>query len=345
MKIIVQIPCFNEAETLPGVIAEMPRSAAGIDQVEVLVIDDGSTDGTADLALRLGVEHVVRHRRNRGLAAAFQTGIETCLHLGADVIVNTDGDNQYAGEDIPRLIAPILRGGADVVIGDRRPADLPHFSRGKRLLQAFGSAVVRRLSRTDVPDAVSGFRAFSRDAALQLNLVNSFSHTIETVMQIGDRRLAVVSVPIQARRVERRSRLFQNVPQFLRRSATVLIRSHLMYHPLQVLTFIGLSITAVGLVPIVRFVYFFATDGGQGHIQSLVLGSALLCIGFMTLVLGLLADLIASNRRLIELTLEKVRRIELGTETSREPDRAERTHTSANDGNGRAQIAEVRSRL
>lgn len=339
VRLAVQIPCFNEAETLPQTLADVSRPIEGIDQIEVLVIDDGSTDGTADVASVSGADYVVRHRCNRGLAAAFRTGIDHALRLGADVIVNTDGDGQYAGADIPRLIAPILSGEADIVIGDRRPASLAHFSRGKRLLQACGSAVVRRLSRTDVPDVVSGFRAFSREAALQLNLVNSFSHTIETVMQIGDRRLAVVAVPIQARLVERQSRLFHNVPQFLRRSLAVLVRSHLMYHPLRVLAAVGLIVTAVGLVPIVRFLYFFITDGGQGHIQSLVLGAALLCIGFMTLVLSLLADLIAANRRLIELTLEKVRRLELGMQIPHDA-AAGRQGVYASQGNGYEPAAE-----
>ena len=310
MRLIVQIPCYNEEETLAATIAEIPRDIPGIARVELLVIDDGSSDRTTEVARACGVEHLVRHRRNRGLAAAFRSGLDECLRLKADIIVNTDADNQYAGADIPQLVAPILAGRADVVIGDRGASRLAHFSRGKRLLQGLGSAVVRRLSGTQVPDAVSGFRAFSREAAMQLNLVNVFSHTIETVMQIGDRRLAVVAVPVRARRVQRNSRLFRSLPQFLRRSVTVLVRSHLMYRPLRHFALLGLAVSLVGAVPIGRFLWFAATGDSAGHVQSLVLGSALLGLGFLTLVLGLLADLIAANRRLLEQVLERLRRLE-----------------------------------
>ena len=233
MKLIVQIPCYNERETLPLTLAAIPRHIEGIDEVEILVIDDGSTDGTSEVARRLGVEHIVRHKVNRGLAKTFKHGIDTCLRLGADVIVNTDGDNQYGGDQIPRLLEPILKGEADVVIGDRQAAKNPHFSPFKKILQRLGSFVVGHLSKTHVPDAVSGFRALSRAAALETNIVSPFSYTIEMLIQAGQRRLAVVSVPIETNAPTRPSRLFRSVPQFLRNSLTTIVRIYTMYHPFQ----------------------------------------------------------------------------------------------------------------
>ncbi|MGF1608459.1 MAG: glycosyltransferase family 2 protein [Kiloniellales bacterium] len=312
MKVIVQIPCFNEEDTLPQVVAEIPRVIEGVERVEILVIDDGSSDRTVEVAREIGVEHVVRHRRNNGLARSFRTGIERCLALGADIIVNTDGDNQYAGADIPRLIAPILAGEADIVVGDREPAKLPHFSPLKRRLQALGSFVVRQLSGTDVPDAVSGFRAISREAALNLNIISSFSYTIEMLIQAGRKRMAIASVPIRAHPVDRRSRLFKSLPGFLRRSGSTMLRMYSMYQPLRAFFYIGLTLTAAGSLPILRFLYFYTFVGqGEGKLQSLVLGGVLVVIGLTTFLIGLLADLVSFNRQLIEMTLEKVRRIEL----------------------------------
>ncbi|MHC4983790.1 MAG: glycosyltransferase family 2 protein [Planctomycetota bacterium] len=311
MKLIVQIPCFNEAETLRQTVADIPRRIAGIAEVEVLIIDDGSTDGTTERAREIGVDHVVRHKNNKGLARAFRTGIEACLGLGADIIVNTDGDNQYSGADIPQLIAPIIAGHADIVVGDRQTAKVPHFSLGKKLLQALGSFVVRQLSHTDVPDSVSGFRAMSREAALHLNIVSSFSYTIEMLIQAGRKQMAVTSVPVRTNPDTRGSRLFRSIPSFVRHSLVTMVRMYAMYRPLRVFFYIGMALSIVGSLPILRFVYLYLTGQGDGHIQSLVLGGVLVVLGFMALLIGLVADLIGFNRQLVEITLEKVRRLEL----------------------------------
>ncbi|MBX3441617.1 MAG: glycosyltransferase family 2 protein [Planctomyces sp.] len=311
MKLIVQIPCFNEADTLPQTVADIPREIPGVDSVEILVVDDGSTDGTVMAARSLGVDHIVSHSCNRGLARTFRTGIDAALRLGADIIVNTDGDNQYAGQDIPKLIGPILRGEAEMVIGDRETSKVPHFSKKKKLLQTVGSSVVRRLSGTTVPDAVSGFRAFSREAAFQLNVVSSFSYTIETIIQAGRKQIAITSVPIRTNGKTRESRLFKSIPQFLSRSAATIVRMYSMYYPLKVFCTISAVLMLIGCAPIVRFLYYWLQGDAGGHVQSLVLGGALVIMGCLTLAAGLLADLISFNRQLLEQTLEKVRRMEL----------------------------------
>ena len=311
MKLIVQIPCFNEEHTLPQTVADIPRDIEGIDSVEILIIDDGSTDRTIEVARKIGVDHIIRSRRNRGLALTFRTGIEACLERGADIIVNTDGDNQYAGADIPKLVGPILEGKADIVIGDRQTDTLIHFSPFKRLLQRLGSAVVRRLSGTAVPDTVSGFRAYTRDAALRLNVISSFSYTIETVIQAGMDRQAVTAVPVATNPKTRESRLFKSLGTFLQSQVMTIVRMYSMYRPLLVFTIIGAILVLIGAVPIVRFLYFYFVDGGQGHIQSLLLGAMFVVLGFITFMFAMLADLIHWNRRLIEMTLEKVRRLEL----------------------------------
>ena len=318
MKVIVQIPCYNEEATLPQTLADIPRRIDGIDQVEVLVVDDGSSDDTAGAARRAGADHVVRHTRNRGLARAFRTGIDTSLALGADILVNTDADNQYAGSAIPELIRPILEGRADIVIGDRGTDRLPHFSRNKRLLQRLGSFVVRRLSGTSVPDAVSGFRALSRAAALRLNVVSSFSYTIEMLIQAGNERMAVASVPVPVNPQTRESRLFRSVPQFLLQSLRTMVRTYTMYKPLRVFTCLGLTLVLIGALPVTRFLIFFFQGQGGGHLQSLVLGGVLLVSGFVSLLVGVVADLIAVNRSLLEDLLEKVRRLEDGDPPGRE---------------------------
>jgi glycosyltransferase involved in cell wall biosynthesis len=311
MKLVVQIPCFNEEDTLPRTVADIPRRIDGVDVVEVLVIDDGSTDRTAEVARATGVDHYVRHPNNRGLARSFRTGIDACLGLGADIIVNTDGDNQYAGADIPNLIRPILDGRADIVIGDRQTGQLAHFSLLKRRLQALGSWVVRQLSATNVPDAVSGFRAISREAALQLNILSSFSYTIEMLIVAGRRGMAIASVPIRTNPTDRPSRLFKSIPRFMARSGTTMVRMFAMYKPLRIFFVIGAGLSLAGATPVLRFLYLWAIGDGAGHIQSLVVGGVLLVIGFMTLLIGLVADLISFNRQLLEIVLEKLRRLEL----------------------------------
>jgi glycosyltransferase involved in cell wall biosynthesis len=318
MKLIVQIPCYNEAQTLPLVLGSIPQAIPGLTEIETLVIDDGSTDGTAEVAAAAGATHVVRHIGNKGLAEAFRTGLDACLRLGADIIVNTDGDNQYPAAEIPRLIAPILAGEADMVIGDRQPATVAHFSPLKRLLQALGSWAVRLTSGTDVPDAPSGFRAYSREAALRLNVVSQYTYTVETVIQAGKKRLAIACVPVTVNRPLRPSRLMGSTWTYLKHSAATIVRVYAMYEPLKVFFYIGLGLLAVGLAGVGRFLYFYFIGGAAGHVQSLVLSAALLIVGFQVLLIGLLADLIAANRRLIEEALYRLKRLELDREREQE---------------------------
>jgi glycosyltransferase involved in cell wall biosynthesis len=310
LKLIVQIPCYNEANTLPLVLASIPREIPGVDAIEVLIIDDGSTDGTADIARRLGVEHVVRHTRNRGLAASFSTGLDACLRLGADIVVNTDGDNQYCQADIPLLIGPILGGRADMVVGDRQVDGVLGFSPRKRMLNKLGSAVVRRLSGTEVPDAPSGFRAYSREAASRLNVLSTYSYTLETLIQAGAQRMAVEFVPVRTNPKLRDSRLFKSMTDYIKRSGATMLRSYATYQPLRVFLSIGLLLLVVGLFGVARFAYFFASGGGGGHVQSLVIAGALVVVGFQIALIGLLADLTAANRRLLEEALYRLRRLE-----------------------------------
>jgi glycosyltransferase involved in cell wall biosynthesis len=308
MKLIVQIPCLNEAATLPATLAEIPRRIEGFDTVEVLVIDDGSVDDTSEVARRHGVDHLRRFSRSRGLAATFKAGLETALALGADVIVNTDGDNQYAGSDIPRLVAPIVRGEADMVIGDRRVKDLEHFSFTKKKLQALGSWVVRQVSGTKVPDTTSGFRAFSREAAFRMNLVSDYTYTLETIIQAGKKRLAVAEVPIEARKT-RKSRLIRSNWDYVKRSAATIVRIYAMYEPLKIFSKLALMFLVPGLYLSVRYLYFHYKGEG-GHVQSVLLAILLLILAFGSLVVGLVADILASVRRLLEEVLYRQRRLE-----------------------------------
>jgi glycosyltransferase involved in cell wall biosynthesis len=326
LKLIVQIPCFNEEATLAETVRSIPRRVPGFDRVEVLVVDDGSSDRSVEVARAAGADHVVRHRANRGLAAAFRSGLDAALRLGADVIVNTDADNQYDAADLPALTEPILAGRADLVVGDRRPSELAHFSWLKRRLQRLGSASVRRLSGLDVGDAVSGFRAVSREAALRMNVVSDFSYTIETLIQAGRSRLAVVTVPVRARATARASRLFTSLPRFLERSLGTMVRTYTMYHPLRVFLGIGVALALAGAIPIVRFLVYYFQGQSEGKVQSLVLGGVLVIIGFVATLVGIVADLIAFNRQLIESTLERVRRLEAERPAFGGPpaDRAER---------------------
>jgi glycosyltransferase involved in cell wall biosynthesis len=309
-KLIVQIPCYNEEDTLPATVRDIPRTIPGIDEVQILVLDDGSSDRTVEVARQLGVEHILRNKRNVGLAATFKKGLDYALAQGADIIVNTDGDNQYEGADIALLVQPILNGEADIVLGDRQTGKISHFSASKRLLQKFGSWVVRRFSGVDVPDAVSGFRAISRDAAFKLNIVSPFSYTIEMLIQVGQKGIAFTSVPIRTNPKTRESRLFKSVFRFIERSATTTLRMYSMYQPLRVFTILGLFIATIGAIPMLRFLYYYFFVSGHGKVQSLIIGSALLTIGVLTFVLGLIADLLGDNRQLLEITLEKVRRLE-----------------------------------
>jgi len=311
MKLIVQIPCYNEEQTLPGTIKHIPRKIEGVDQVEILIIDDGSIDRTVEVAKEIGVDHIVRNICNKGLARSFLAGLDACLRLGADIIVNTDGDNQYKGEDIPKLIEPILKGEADIVIGDRQTDKVAHFGFAKKKLQKIGSWVIRGLSETDVPDAVSGFRAFRREAAMQMNIVSPFSYTIETIIQAGKKHLAVTSVPIGTNPKTRESRLFKSIPNFIERSLTTMIRMYTMYQPLRVFFYIGFFFILAGLIPSVRFLIYYFMGQGGGHIQSLIFAAILFIVGFQVLMMGLIADVIGFNRKLIEETLLRVRRIEL----------------------------------
>ncbi|HYC21631.1 MAG TPA: glycosyltransferase family 2 protein [Candidatus Bathyarchaeia archaeon] len=309
-KLIIQIPCLNEAETLSATVAALPRELPGIDAIEYLVVDDGSTDGTAEVARRSGVHHIVRFPQNQGLAKAFSAGMDAALKLGADVIVNTDADNQYDARDLPALIKPILDGNADMVIGDRGPGTLAHFSPMKRALQFYGSWVVRGLSGTTVPDAASGFRAFSRRAALRLNVISEFTYTLETLVQAGKKQLAVTHVPVRTNST-RPSRLFSSIPNYLRRSFLTLVRIYSLYEPIRVFWSIGTVMVAAGFAIGLRFLYYYLTIGAQGKIQSLILSAALSIIGVQTILMGLIADLIGSSRSLVEDTLLRVRKIEL----------------------------------
>jgi glycosyltransferase involved in cell wall biosynthesis len=314
MKLIVQIPVYNEEETLGDVIDTIPREIPGVDCVEVLVIDDGSTDRSVKVARAHGADHIVRHVGNKGLPIAFQTGIDTCLRLGADLIVNTDGDNQYPGEAIPDLIRPILQGEADIVIGDRRARQVPHFSRLKRLLQAVGTWAVQITSGTQVRDAPSGFRAYSKEAALRLNVISHYSYTVETVIQAGKKSLAIAHTPIEIHEVTRPSRLMRGIWQYVKSQAATILRTYAMYEPLKSFFYLAIPFGLTGLFLLGRFVVFYIQDPGatQGrYLQSVIIGGALLLLGFLIFLFGVLSDMVAGNRRLTEESLYRLRKLEL----------------------------------
>jgi glycosyltransferase involved in cell wall biosynthesis len=325
MKLVIQVPCYNEESTLPDTLAALPAQVEGFDAVEYLVIDDGSTDRTAQKAEELGVHHLVRFARNRGLAQAFVAGLDAALRAGADVIVNTDGDNQYDASFIPDLVRPILRREAEMVVGDRQVESVPEFSRAKKRLQRFGSWVVRQASGLDVPDATSGFRAFSREAAAQLLVTSEFTYTLETLIQAGAARMAVAAVPVKTNPQTRRSRLFKSSGSYIRRSAGTIVRIYTMYHPLRTFLTLALVFLLAGLGFAGRFLYYFFTVEGQtGHTQSLVLSAILILAAFQIALFGLVADLVGANRRLIEGLHSRLRRIEAEragkrTDSSAEP--------------------------
>jgi glycosyltransferase involved in cell wall biosynthesis len=309
VKLIIQIPCYNEEATLPQTIRDLPAALPGVAAIEYLVVDDGSSDRTVAVAQALGVHHIARHARNRGLAAAFQTGLEAALAAGADIIVNTDADNQYCGADIARLVEPIIQGQADIVVGDRGVAALAHFSPVKRFLQALGSAVVQRAAGIPIPDATSGFRAFSRDAALRLTVLSDYTYTLETLIQAGARRMAVVFVPIRTNAQTRKSRLIRNTPSFIALSAVTILRFYTMYQPLRVFLTLGGALLLGALLLGLRFLYFYWLGGGAaGHVQSLILAAILAIVGFQVCLIGLVAELVRMNRKMLEEMVYRARR-------------------------------------
>jgi glycosyltransferase involved in cell wall biosynthesis len=310
VKLIVQIPALNEEGTLPATLAAIPRQIPGIDVVEVLVVDDGSSDRTSAVAREHGADHIVRFPRRRGLAHGFMAGLDAAIRLGADIIVNTDADHQYPGQEIPRLVEPILRGEADFVVGDRQVSEVAHFSWGKRKLQTFGSWVVRKVSGTDLPDTTSGFRALNREAALRINIVSEFTYTLESIIQAGKKKLAVAHLPIESRET-RPSRLFGSTWEYVKRSGATIVRIYAMYEPLKVFMILGLLLLTGGVVLGLRYAYFWWIGEIRGHLQSAILSVLLLILGFQTLLWGLMADLVASNRKLLEDLLYRVRRREI----------------------------------
>jgi len=308
LKLIIQIPCYNEEATLAQTLADLPTHIDGIDELETLIIDDGSTDATLMVAREAGVDHIIRHRRNRGLAAAFATGLDAALQAGADIIVNTDADNQYRGADIQQLIAPILADRADLVIGDRQTWICPHFSLSKRTLQRLGSRLVSRLAGQHIPDAVSGFRAISRETAIKLHVVTSFSYTIETVLQASQKGLAIESVPITTNDATRPSRLFKSISHFVFKSTATIVRVYVMYHSLAIFIWLSILLMVGGVIPIFRFLWLFANGDGDGHTQSLVIGGVLFLAGWFAVAFGVIAELLSGNWRLLGMVLERARR-------------------------------------
>jgi glycosyltransferase involved in cell wall biosynthesis len=310
MKLIIQIPCLNEAETLAIALAGLPRHVAGFDVVEWLIIDDGSTDNTVEVARKNGIDHVISHPVNRGLAVGFMTGLDACLRLGADVIVNTDADNQYCGDDISTLTAPVVRGEADIVIGARPIDNTEHFSWVKKKLQRVGSWAVRMASKTEVADAPSGFRAMSREAAMRLNVFNAYTYTLETIIQAGQSNLSVISVPIRTNEDLRPSRLVKSISSYVKRSLITIFRVFVIYRPLTLFFYMGSIFASVGVIAGIRFLYFFL-ENDPGHVQSVILSALCLTVGVFLWIMGLIADLIATNRRMLEKVNLRLYRIEL----------------------------------
>ena len=314
IKLIIQIPCYNEEETLAVTYADLPKQIHGIDEIEYLIINDGSRDRTVEVARELGFHHIVSFKQNKGLAKGFMAGIDACLHFGADIIVNTDADNQYCGADIEKLVRPILEEKADMVIGERPINETEHFSWKKKKFQYMGSWVVRLASGTKVPDAPSGFRAYSREAALRLNVVNEYTYTLETIIQAGHNKIAMTSVPIRTNPETRESRLFKNMWAYMKRSSSVIIRSFMMYKPLKFFGTWGTIIFLLGVALGVRYLFYYINGTGGGHIQSLIFSAILILMGVQTLIAGLQADIIAANRKILEDVQYRVRKIECSKE-------------------------------
>ena len=310
MKLIIQIPCFNEEETLPITFADLPKQIDGIDEIEYLIIDDGSKDRTVKVAKEIGINHIVNQKQNFGLAKGFMSGIDACLRLGADIIVNTDGDNQYSGFDIPKLIQPILEKRADFVVGDRETDKIAHFSSIKKKLQKLGSSVVRRAAGSTVADTTSGFRAYSRDAAMKLNVISDYSYTLETVILAGRQKIAVENVPIGTNDKLRESRLFKSMGSYIKKSGATIVRTYAQVKPLKIFGTMSVIMMFVGLAVLIRYLFYYFIGDGNGHIQSLLLGVMLMLIGLQVGVFGLLADAVAANRKMNEELLYRIKKIE-----------------------------------
>ena len=310
MKLIIQIPCLNEAETLEIALNALPKEIEGIDKIEYLIINDGSKDNTVEVAKKWGVHYIVNFKNNKGLAKGFMAGLDASIKNGADIIVNTDADNQYEGEDIEKLVRPILNGTADIVIGERPISEIEHFSPIKKVLQKFGSWVVRKVSKTNIPDAPSGFRAYSREAAMRMNVINEYTYTMETIVQAGRNKMAIESVPIRTNPELRESRLFSSIFGYVKKSMLTIIRAFLMYKPLKFFVTLASVLLTIGFGLGIRFICFFIQGNGDGHIQSLILASMMIIIGVMTAIVGLQADIIAANRKLLEDIQYRTKNIE-----------------------------------
>lgn len=314
MKLIIQIPCYNEAETLEIALNDLPKTLEGIDTIEYLIINDGSRDNTVEIAKNWGVHYIIHFKQNRGLARGFMAGLDGCLKNGADIIVNTDADNQYCGADIEKLIKPILDGRADIVIGARPIDGTEHFSFLKKKLQHFGSWVVRKASNTNIPDAPSGFRAFSREAAMRINVLNDYTYTLETIVQAGREKIAITSVPVRTNPDLRQSRLLKSGWSYIKKSIVTILRAYMMFRPLRCFTILAIPNIFIGFLIGIRFLYYYAEGYGGGHVQSLILACTLIIIGFLTLTIGLLADMISANRKIMQDILTAMKKIEYESE-------------------------------
>jgi glycosyltransferase involved in cell wall biosynthesis len=314
LRLVVQVPCLNEEETLPLVLESIPKQIPGIDEIIILIIDDGSTDRTVEVARAHGVTHFVRHARNRGLGRSFHDGVQRALELGADIVVNTDGDNQYPQERIADLVQPIIRGEAEIVIADRQVDQVEHFSRAKIMLQRFGSSIVNRAAGTDLPDAASGFRAYSRESIMLLNTITRFSYCMETIIQAGNKKLKIVSMPVVTNAKTRESRLFKSTHQHVLKSAAAIIRAYIMYKPYVIFSALAVLFGVLGLTPFVRFAVLQLQDKPGSHLQSLLVGAILMIMSFLSIIIGIISDLIRTNRMLIEDTLEHTKKMRFGQE-------------------------------